>query len=421
MSRPAPEPRRASDTSISGGLLGVMWLVSALAIVTMTPIVPASQRIPLLGFGLAAVVAGVFLLAIRNRKLPPVLWRSVPWVALLVVGCIGWLAPQTAAVLAICLGALLVWVGFSLDRGDLVGVVLGAVVTQLIAWSGQLPPADAAVQTVAVMVQAATIGFGASYLRAKVDEAGRRQLDAQEQAAQQAAERRAEADRVEAERAAGARAEMERRLRDQEHVAAEVAVLARSAAAVREQSASVATATDQMTASLGELNRTAQATGTITDDVVEQTRAAREVMDALQESSAQIMTAADVILQIADQTNLLALNATIESARAGEAGRGFAVVAGEVKELAKQSGANSAAITQTLGGVRSQVGAASERVAAIAARMNDLAEHNGALSSAVEQQSAALQEIARAVQSQASETETMADGLAQLERSAAGV
>jgi methyl-accepting chemotaxis protein len=51
--------------------------------------------------------------------------------------------------------------------------------------------------------------------------------------------------------------------------------------------------------------------------------------------------------------------------------------------------------------------------------MDDLADHNSALTSAVEQQSAALQEIARAVQSQASETEQMADGLAELERAAA--
>jgi methyl-accepting chemotaxis protein len=410
---------RAADTTLSGALLGVMWLASALAIVTVAPAVPAHERPWLLGFGGAAVVLGIMLIQVRALALPVIVWRAVPWLALVVVGCIGWLSPGTASVLAVCLAALCMWIGFSLERSDLVTAVIGGLVTQVIAWSGQTDLTSAALYSVAAIAQVATIGFGASWLRTRIDEAGRSRLEAQQIIARQEAERAQEAARAEAEQAAQTQAEMDRRQRAQERVAAEVAVLAESAGAVREQSVSVAAATDQLTASLGELSRTAQATGSITGDVVAQTQAAREVMAALEESSTEIMAAADVILQIADQTNLLALNATIESARAGEAGRGFAVVAGEVKELAKQSGAHSAAITGTLGEVKTQVAAASERVAAIAGRMETLADHNAALASAVEQQSAALQDIARAVQSQASETEHMADGLHQLERAAA--
>lgn len=57
----------------------------------------------------------------------------------------------------------------------------------------------------------------------------------------------------------------------------------------------------------------------------------------LGERSKEIGQIVDTISGIAGQTNLLALNAAIEAARAGEQGRGFAVVAEEVRKLAEQS------------------------------------------------------------------------------------
>jgi len=395
-----------------------MWLVSGAAITMMALVASSSQRAPLVAFGAAAVVAGGVLVVMRGKAVPALAWRLIPWVALAVIGTIALVAPATATVLALCGAALTLWVGFSLGRGDLAGVALGVAVTQVMAWSGQLPGFDAAVQAAAVTALVTTIGFGASWLRSQVDQAGLRQLEAQDEVARAEAQRLRDSERSESERAAATEAEIRRRAEIERHLGGRVRLLAESAASVREQSGSVAAATDELTAGLRDVARTAEATSTITTDVARETQAAREVMAELQESSAQIMTAADVILQIADQTNLLALNATIESARAGEAGRGFAVVAGEVKELAKQSASHSAAITETLTQVRTQVGSASDRVTAIAARMSELARHNGALNSAVQQQSAALNEIAEAVQAQASGAEAMADGLNELERAA---
>jgi len=62
-----------------------------------------------------------------------------------------------------------------------------------------------------------------------------------------------------------------------------------------------------------------------------------EKTDHLVSSLRSITEFVNVITGIADQTNLLALNAAIEAARAGEHGRGFAVVAEEVRKLAEQS------------------------------------------------------------------------------------
>ncbi|MEG0774874.1 methyl-accepting chemotaxis protein [Clostridium sp.] len=66
----------------------------------------------------------------------------------------------------------------------------------------------------------------------------------------------------------------------------------------------------------------------------------------------QITLMTESIGSIAEQTNLLALNAAIEAARAGEQGRGFAVVAEEVRSLAEQSSETVAKIQEVVNKVR---------------------------------------------------------------------
>lgn len=73
------------------------------------------------------------------------------------------------------------------------------------------------------------------------------------------------------------------------------------------------------------------------EEIHRSTRESADLMQKMNDLSAEVAGMSSAITDIAVQTNLLALNAAIEAARAGEEGRGFSVVAGEVRKLAEQS------------------------------------------------------------------------------------
>ncbi len=141
-------------------------------------------------------------------------------------------------------------------------------------------------------------------------------------------------------------------------------------------------------------------------------------LDGLGERAKGISAIMNVISDIADQTNLLALNAAIEAARAGEAGRGFAVVADEVRKLAEKTmqatGEVASVVSAIDGGVRESVAGMDTAVTAVTETTALAQKAGGALrhivqmadttteevrliASASQQQSAASDEINRAL------------------------
>ncbi|WP_277374083.1 methyl-accepting chemotaxis protein [Pseudomonas sp. AA-38] len=209
----------------------------------------------------------------------------------------------------------------------------------------------------------------------------------------------------------------------------------------RMETEQVATAMNEMTATVLDVARNAESAANSASEAEGQTRQGGavvkqaierierlaqtveesvETITRLKGDSANIGTVLDVIKGIAEQTNLLALNAAIEAARAGEAGRGFAVVADEVRALARRTQESTAQIEQLIAALQNgaesavsvmdrssgmasdtveaarQAGTALEQIDEAVSRIQQM---NQQIATASEQQSSVAEEINRSVSS----------------------
>jgi len=156
------------------------------------------------------------------------------------------------------------------------------------------------------------------------------------------------------------------------------------------QAGSIATASEEMSATSGDIARNClyaaesaqkatvqthsgselvQSSAHLMENIAQRVNVSSQTVAGLGVRSDQIGAIVDTIEDIADQTNLLALNAAIEAARAGEQGRGFAVVADEVRALAERTTKATKEIAAMIKSIQSEtqnaVGSMSEGVAEV--------------------------------------------------------
>ncbi len=177
---------------------------------------------------------------------------------------------------------------------------------------------------------------------------------------------------------------------------------------------SVAGAAEQLTSSIGEINRQVSASAKVAETSVEKSTEISKDIKELSNASQQISDVVSLISDIAAQTNLLALNATIEAARAGEAGKGFAVVAQEVKGLAAQTATATIQITEQISTLQTSTKRTVNASAQISETVNEISDAYASIVSAVEQQSMATKEIAFNVEEAAIGTSDVSKGITEV-------
>lgn len=166
---------------------------------------------------------------------------------------------------------------------------------------------------------------------------------------------------------------------------------------VRDSMSTVAAASEELGATISEVDRQAAASADVARDATERAQHTQSAVGELTNAVARINEIVDLISSVAKQTNLLALNATIEAARAGDAGRGFAVVAHEVKSLADQTSKATEEIRNRIGDVRRAADRTTSEIGNIAdviVQMQGISENT---SESVRQQVQATREITQSL------------------------
>ncbi len=180
---------------------------------------------------------------------------------------------------------------------------------------------------------------------------------------------------------------------------------------------SVATASEELVTSIGEISTKTSEAARMTETTVSNNQKSAEVLADLKKRSEEIGEIIKVVVDIAGQTNLLALNATIEAARAGEAGKGFAVVANEVKELASRTQEATQDISGKITAIQTSTQETQNVLDSTTESINSIDGMMSSIAAAIEEQSAVTAEIGTSMTSATSKIDAVSGIVKNIEES----